>query len=62
MKNSLLVIFDEIWPMTLYYSTVSIVQCFTVGNKKLSLYVIMSTDFVCHKSTIASLPDNETEN
>ena len=26
MKNSLLAIFDEIWPMTLYYSTGTLAQ------------------------------------
>ena len=34
MKNSLLAIFDEIWPMTLYYSTGTLVQATLKIHKK----------------------------
>ena len=53
MENSLLVIFDEIWPMTLYYSTGCFVK--VLSNLKIHLKEVHSCVKPCMCMYIASL-------
>ena len=49
MENSLLTIFDEIWPKTLYYSTGSLAQFWSnFKNSEKNLILIGTTSNLLH--------------
>ena len=60
MENSLLVIFDEIWPMTLYYSTGSLVHFWSNFKKivKNPILIGISSNFLRNISTCICIRKN----
>ena len=50
MENSLLAIFDEIWPKTLYYSTGTFVQILSKfkNSKKNSILIGINSNYLLH--------------
>ena len=60
MENSLLVIFDEIWPMTLYYSTGSLARFWSNLKKfvKNPILIRISSNFLHNISTCICIRKN----
>ena len=60
MENSLLAIFDEIWPVTLYYSTGCLAQFWSNFKKfvKNPILIRMSSNFLHNISTCICIRKN----
>ena len=59
MENSLLVIFDEIWPMTLYYGTRSLARFWsTLKIVKNPIVIRVSSNFLHNISTCICIRKN----